>query len=288
MSHTAERASELPQPAQQEGSDEGKDRVPETRSFRVPGAEGPARRLPMGHLRGLALGLALSLLNLAGAFLMLVSLGGLGEWTGAQFIGFFGLLEFATGLLFIVGPNIWRLPVAEAKLEDRTEVHLAASTVLIPHWAGGVKCIAGAAFIIYAAASQGLGPAAAGLPLVVIMLAAIAFGISLVAGRIGASRPDIDVFQLTLRRPQHEDRVLPPISIGASFVQFLLSIVTFPAIKLLSPDVLYDPEMGPSLQFLAWVTAAGLAALAAGLGAWWGRLSWRAPAPQQQEAEQSL
>src|SRR5688572_21683191 len=69
MSHTAERPSELPPPARQEGRDEGKDRVPEARSFRVPGAEGPARRLPIGHLRGLALGLALSLLNLAGAFL---------------------------------------------------------------------------------------------------------------------------------------------------------------------------------------------------------------------------
>jgi len=114
-------------------------------------------------LRGLALGLTLSVLNLFGAFLTLLALGGLGDWTGTQFIGLFGLLEVATGAAFVIGPNVWRLPVAAAELEPGTTTRFAASTVLIPHWAGGVKSLAGAGLATWAAAREGITPATAGV-----------------------------------------------------------------------------------------------------------------------------
>ena len=116
-------------------------------------------------LRGLALGLALSVLNFVGALLTLLALGGLGDWAPAQFIGLFGLLEVATGVAFVVGPNVWRLPVASAELEPRTRVRLALSTVLIPHWAVGVKSVAGLALLAWAAVQEGIGRGSMGRPM---------------------------------------------------------------------------------------------------------------------------
>src|SRR5438067_390774 len=110
-------------------------------------------------VRGLVLGFLLSFVNLAGAFLALLALGGLGAWTGRQFLGFFGMVEAASGLAFIFSPNVWRLPVAEVSTSNRTAIRFAATTVFIPHWAAGAKCVAGLLMIAAAAQRAGIGPA---------------------------------------------------------------------------------------------------------------------------------
>lgn len=243
------------------------------------------KRVPLGPLRGLVLGLALSFVNLAGAFLTVLALGGLGEWTRTQFIGLFGLVEVATGAAFVIGPNIWHLPVAEANT-PRVDIRFAASTILIPHWAGGVKAIAGGAFVVFAIVREGAGPATLLAPVVVVCICAIAVGLSMVFARIGTAWPGADVYEIVIKRPGHADYALPGISLGAAFVQLLLNICTFPSVKLLPRSALYRPEFGPSLEALGWLALAAVCILGAGFAAWWGRLRWRAPRAQQREAEE--
>lgn len=239
----------------------------------------------MRAIRGLFLGLTLSFLNLAGAFLTLVALGGLGDWSNAQFIGMFGLLELASGIAFIICPNIWRLPVAEANTSKRTDIQLAATTMLIPHWAASAKALAGLVLLGYAMVSEGVGPAA---PLVLVIVALVVagyLGLSLIFARLGVARPDLDVIQLVLKRPGKEDRELPGLSIGAMFVQMVLNIGAFPAIKVLPASVLFQPELAPSFELLAWTALVSGVVSAIAIAAWWGRIAWQAPREQQREAE---
>src|SRR5688500_13207660 len=159
-------------------------------------------------VRGLLLGLTLSVLNLAGAFLAILALGGLGEWTGIQFIGLFGLMELATGLAFIVCPNIWRLPVAEANTSDSTPVHLAASTLFLPHWAAGTKAVAGAAFLIVAAYREGVGAATPGVLLLVLGVLVIVLSLSLIIARSEEHTSELQspcnlVFRLLLEKKKY-------------------------------------------------------------------------------------
>ncbi|MEO8539826.1 MAG: hypothetical protein ABI577_08815 [bacterium] len=239
-------------------------------------------------LRGLTLGFTLSVLNLAGAFLTLLALGGLGEWTGTQFIGLFGLLEVATGAAFVIGPNVWRLPVAAAELEPRTTLRFAASTVLIPHWAGGVKSIAGAGLVVWAAIYEGVSFGTPGILLIVIYVCAMCVAVSMIFARIGCAWPERDVFQISIHRPGHKTIELPGMSIGASFVQALLNIMTFPTVKLLHPSALYSPELSPSPRLLIVFGLVALVTTGFAVALWADRLAWRAKPRQQREAEEAF
>ena len=98
--------------------------------------------------RGLALVFVLSFVNLVGVIFTAAALGGVEPWTGWQFVGAFGVIEAASGLANVISPNIWRLPVAELQTNERTDVKLAASALLLPHWGGlarfgaGLVCLA--------------------------------------------------------------------------------------------------------------------------------------------------
>ena len=236
-------------------------------------------------VRGLALVFLLSFVNLVGAFLALATLGGLGEWTRWQFIGLFGLVETAMGLAFIIGPNIWRLPVAEGNTSPRTRVRLAASALLMPHWAAVAKAGAGAGMLLAAAVHEGVSPATPAVLLVIAALLVAVLGLSLVFARLGVARPDLDVVAFTLHRPGQPDRKYPGISFGGTFVQLIVNIGVFPAVKVLPPTLLYQPEVAPSLEFVGYTGGLAVALAAAGLLAWWGRISVRAPREQQREAE---
>jgi hypothetical protein len=118
-----------------------------------------------------------------------------------------------------------------------------------------------------------------------VALAWIVLAASALIARAGVARPHLDVVQLVVRWGGRE-RELRPLSIGASTLQFLLGIATIPAVKLLSPSVLYRPELGASAQTLLVVLA-----VSAILGAlvhlsWSGRLRMEAPAEQQRDAEE--
>jgi hypothetical protein len=242
---------------------------------------------PLRAVRGLALGLTLSVLNLTGAFLTLLALGGLGRWTGTQFIGLFGLLEVATGAAFVIGPNVWRLPVAASDLSKPQNVRFAVTSVLSPHWAGGVKAVAGVALATWAAAHEGVSPATPGVVLIVVNVAASAVGLSMLAARFGCARPDLDVVFLIIRRPKHDDFHLAGSSLSAACVQAILNILTFPTVKLMDPSHLYSPEFAPSLPLLAWLSGVSIVLCAAAALAWAGKLAWRAPR-RQRVAEEAL
>ena len=237
--------------------------------------------------RGLIATLVLSFVNLVGAFVALTLLGGLEPWTERQFVGLFGLIELAMGLAYLFAPNAWRLPVAEANTSDRTKIRLAASTVLIPHWIAVAKAIGGALMLGYAA-TEGIGPATAGLPFAVLFIAIGFLALSVAVARLGVARPDLDVFFVTVRRPGGKEYDLPGFTITGMSMQLLSNFGVFPAVELLEPSVLYRPELGPSPEFLLATGVA--AALLCGLAwlAWRGRITVRAPREQEREAEREL
>jgi hypothetical protein len=235
--------------------------------------------------RGLALVFGLSFVNLVGLLLTVTALGGLGSWSRWQFVGAFGVIEAASGLANVISPNIWRLPVTQLQTSARTDVTLAASTLLLPHWGGLARCGAGLVCLALAAWREGIGLATSGLPPLLLALATTILAVSAALARAGVARPDIDVVQLVVRwrRRERESR---PISIGAAVIQFLLGIATIPAVKLLPPSVLYQPELDPSAEAL--LVALGLAVVLLALVAvlWSGRIQATAPAEQQRDAHE--
>jgi hypothetical protein len=213
------------------------------------------------------------------------ALGGLEPWSRWQFIGMYGVIEVASGLANVISPNIWRLPVAELQTSERTDVTLAASALLLPHWGGLVRAAAGLIWMGLAAWQEGLGPASAALVPFILALTWSILAISAVLARAGVARPDLDVVQFVVRWGRREKET-PPISIGASAIQFLLSIMTIPAAKLLPPTVLYQPELAPSRDALLVALAVSAALLVPVYWLWRGRIELQAPAEQQREAEE--
>ncbi len=239
-------------------------------------------------LRGLTIGLSLSALNLAGLFLTLLLVGGLGDYTGTQFIGVFGIFEIATALAFVYCPNIWRLPVIEAETSDRTSVRLAVSSLRIPHWAGGAKAIAGLGMVAWTGWKLGFEPEAMLILPFSLATAIFVMTISAVAARLGVLRPDLDVVAFAIRRPGKKELVLPGMSITAAFLQIVLGTFTLPALKLLPPSAFFSPGIGPSVTLTAWSIGIATLTTLAMLLAWRGRLAWKAPREQQRQAEEPV
>jgi hypothetical protein len=226
----------------------------------------------------------LSFLNLTGVLLTATLLGGIEPWSSWQFVGMFGVVEAASGLANVVSPNVWRLPIAELQTSRRTDVKLAASALLIPHWGGLARAAAGAACMAIAAWHEGVAPSSALLVPFGLALAWFVLAISAVVARLGVAYPELDVLQFVVRWGLQE-KELVPISIGASLLQFLLSVVTLPIAKLLPPSVLYQPAIAPSsAALLVAVAAAGLSSAVAYL-VWFDRIAFDAPKEQQREAE---
>ena len=251
------------------------ERQPAVRGSR--GAKGRA-------FRGLALVFALSFLNLVGILVTATALGGIAPWSPWQFIGMFGVVEVASGLANVLSPNIWRLPVAELQTSERTDVKLAASTLLLPHWGGLARAAAGLVFVALAGWEEGVAAVSTLLVPFVLALAWFVLAVSAVLARGGVARPDLDVLQVVVRWGGGE-RELAPISLSASTFQFLLTVVTLPIAKLLPPTVLFQPAVGPSSTAL--LVAFALSAGSSGVAyvAWSHRVVFRAPAEQQREAE---
>lgn len=224
-------------------------------------------------------------MNLVGVIFTVTALGGLAPWSRWQFIGMYGAIEAASGLANVVSPNIWRLPIAELQTSDRTTVKLAASALLLPHWGGLARAAAGVVCLALAAWQEGLGPASPALLPLLLALTWSILAISALLARAGVARPDIDVVQFVVRWGRRE-RDLAPLSIGASVFQFLLAIATIPAVKLLPPSVLYQPELGPSPEALLLALAVSVALVAPVYLSWSGHIEWDAPAEQQREAEE--
>jgi hypothetical protein len=235
--------------------------------------------------RGLLLTFTLSFVNLVGIIFTLSALGGLAPWSPWQFVGAFGVLEAASGIANVISPNIWRLPVAQVQTSRRTDVELAASALLLPHWAALARFVAGLVLMAVAAWYEGLAPRSVGLIPFIFALAWLILAISIALARLALLRPDLDVLEISIRWGG-KVREAPPLSLTASVLQFLLSIATLPAAKLLAPSILYQPELAPSAKALfALLAAAFILGLLAYL-LWWGRIAITAPREQQREAEE--
>ena len=235
--------------------------------------------------RGLALVFVLSFVNLVGVIFTVIALGGLAPWSRWQFIGMYGAIEAASGLANVISPNIWRLPIAELQTSKRTDVKLAASALLLPHWGGLARSLAGLVCLGLAAWQEGLGPASLALVPFLLGLAWSILAISALFARAGVARPDLDVVQFVVRWGKREKEP-PPISIGASVFQFAISVVTVPAVKLLPPSVLYQPELAPSPTALLFTLVLSVALSALVYWLWSGHIQLNAPREQQREAEE--
>lgn len=195
------------------------------------------------------------------------------------------MLEAASGIANIVTPNIWRLPIAELQTTERTEIKLAGSALLLPHWGALARCAAGLLLVAVAASREGLGPVSAALIPFVLALAWWIVAISAVLARVALVRPDIDVIEGVVRWGGRVKEI-PPVSLSAAVFQFVLSIATVPIAKLLSPSVLYQPELGPSVNALWVVLGASVVLGALVYLLWSGRIELKAPPEQQREAEE--
>jgi hypothetical protein len=239
---------------------------------------------PERAFRGLVLVFVLSFLNLVGVLLTATVFGGVAPWTRWQFIGMFGVVEVASGLANVLSPNIWRLPIAELQTSKHTDVKLAASTLLIPHWGGLARAAAGLVCMALAAWREGVVPATLLFLPLLLALAWLVLALSALIARVGVAYPELDVLQFVVRLGRSE-KELEPISIGASILQFLLSIATLPLAKLLPPTTLYRPAFGPSASALLLTLLITGAATAAVYLVWSDRVVVRASREQQREAE---
>jgi hypothetical protein len=257
----------------------------ERRTLNPPRRDTEAKQGSGRAFRGLALVFLLTFVNLIGVIVTAAALGGLAPWSRWQFIGIFGVIEAASGLANVISPNIWRLPIAELHTSKRTDVQLAASALLLPHWGGLARSAAGLVCVALAAWQEGIGPATAALVPFVLALAWWVLAISSVLARAGVARPDLDVVQFVVRWGGRE-REVTPISIGASVLQFLLSITTIPVVKVFPPSILYQPEIGPSPGALLLAIAVSVALVPLVYVLWSGRVEVRAAPEQQREAEE--
>lgn len=233
--------------------------------------------------RGLFLVFLLTFLNLAGMLLTALGLNALGEWTTWQFVGLFGIVEAASGLANIVTPNLWAMPVVEQETSKRTRSVLALETLTLAHWGGLARTFAGIVMIGAAGWNEGFGAPTVLLIPLCLVIAWLQAGLSAVIARAGVAYHEYDVLQITLN--WHREIELPPISLSASALQFVLSLITIPAISVLAPSVLYQPEIGPSAEALAVLTAFTILVTLVAFATWYPRIAVRAPREQQQEAE---
>lgn len=231
------------------------------------------KRVRMTLARQFIVGITLTVFNLFGALLTLSAIGGRGDWTVWQFVGLFGLIEWATGIAIVLGPNAWQLPIKQGR-DMKSDVALECRSLLTPHWAPGVKAAGGFVLMCAAAVVEGVGPASAGVVLLAAFVVIASMALSVLLARVGVARPDLDVFHFIVKRPGRTDRELPGISVGAMLVQLLLNILTIPAVKLFGPSMLYQPELAPSLNALAWSGAAAVLLAALALLAWRGKVCW--------------
>ena len=91
---------------------------------------------------------------------------------------------------------------------------------------------------------------------------------SLIAARFGVKHPRWDVVEIVLKGPGREPTRLPPFSLSAVLVQFLLLSATFVAVRALSPGQLYDGVLRPTAT-LVLAVALCAAVLVGVAGAWW-------------------
>jgi hypothetical protein len=249
------------------------------------GDEAPNYKNGRRAFRGLALVFVLTFVNLVGLGLTVTALGGFTDWTWWQFIALFGFIETAAGLSNILVPNLWHLPVAEMN-SRRTTVRLAGSVLLLPHWGGAARAAAGLCLLVAGSVKAGFSAESLLLVPAIVALTVLLIGLAAAIARLAVAYPQLDTVQFIVRWRGKESE-LSPLSLTASIQQFLLGVLTLPAIKLLQPGALFGPQIRPSQEAFAAVILLAVASVVATGLLWTGRIQWHAPREQQREAEQN-
>src|SRR5690606_39518046 len=104
------------------------------------------------------------------------------------------------------------------------------------------------------------------------------------SGRAGVAHPETDTIQFVVRW-RGEEKELEPLSMSASVQQFVLGVLALPAVEILSPGALFAAAIRPSIELLGAAMLLALLSVIATALLWAGRLQWKAPREQQQEAE---
>ena len=210
-----------------------------------------------------------------------------GDWSNWQFLGLYGVIEASVGLAAIIAPNVWRLPVAQLNTNESTDVELSASTTFIPHWSGVGRSIAGISMIVIAAAHEGVAVSSISLLPFLMAMAFSVFAVSAMFAYAGVTHTDFDVIQIVFRHGSKES-ALPAFSLGASIMHLLINVLAMPIVILISPGILFKPEM--SIGAIGLVAALLLSAALGLVGTylWRKRISWKAPRAQQVEAEKAI
>jgi hypothetical protein len=120
----------------------------------------------------------------------------------------------------------------------------------------------------------------------IALLVVALLGVSAAIARIGVAYSSLDTVQFVVRWRERETE-LAPLSISASIQQFVLGILTLPAVKALNPGALYQPAFSPSLELLAIAGLIAVVFLLATALLWSGHIQWRAPEEQQREADRN-
>jgi hypothetical protein len=139
--------------------------------------------------------------------------------------------------------------------------------------------------VAIAAWHEGLTLASMGLVPLMLGLAWLIVAVSALVARVAVARPEFDVVQFTVRWGGRA-RDFAPASLSAALLQFVLSIATVPAAKLLSPKVMYRPELAPSAGALVATLGASVVLAVLVYVLWYGRIAVHAPREQQREAEE--
>jgi hypothetical protein len=222
----------------------------------------------------LILAFAFSFFNFALLVLSGLFVGGLDHWSVRQFAGLYGLIETSTGIANLVAPNFWALPVSEFRSRSETVVVVALADLRVIHVDGVGRVLGGGLFLAWSAAAAGVRLESLLLLPLTTLLGLTIIALSGLVARWGIARPDIDVLQLKVYW-RNREKVLPPISLGTSYLQFFLTLVPLPIAAATGPRFLFHPEFYPSLELAALTLVVTLIVVALFLAAWSSRVAIR-------------
>jgi hypothetical protein len=228
---------------------------------------------------------AFSFLNFAFLVLSARLVGGLQDWSVTQFAGLYGLIEGSIGISNLVAPNFWALPVSEFRSRSATVVVVALSDLRLIHVDGVGRVLGGGAFLAWSAAAAGVRAESSLLLPFVALLGLTIIALSGLVSRWGIAHPELDVIQLKVYW-RNREKVLPPISLGTSYLQFFLTLAALPIAAVTLPGFLFHPEFYPTIPVVGVMLIATAIFAALFFAAWSSRLVIRrAPAPAQSERE---
>jgi len=204
------------------------------------------------------------LFNFGAVYLTAEAMGGLNGWTAAQFAGLYGWIDASTGLGNVYAWNFWQMSQHAERMHGRARFDVTTFKI---KWEGFARALAGVSLLVWAGVRAGTDSATAWFVPDTLLLVIALFSFSGVLARISIAWPEVDLVHLRVTW-LNKEHVLPPLSIGTSFLQLWLTIAALPIVATISVTEMYRPEMAPS-RAVGLVTAAlAMAAFVAFMACW--------------------